>query len=781
MGLFDTSKKKKEEREAQERQLKEEAVAKKTAEDKSKKEVDEKAAQQEKQQATIKSKQAEEAKAKQETEAKAKQEAEKKAVEVKIQQEAKAKKETEAKAAQQKAQQEKEQQQLEAKAKQVAEEKVSKEKAQAETEMPKSQEKSIEKADESNSKPESDKKSEGVATSQSSAKFSVGIDLGTTHCVLSYVDLTKTTDDELVQEVMPVPQLTAAGQVETKAQLPSFMYLAHEAEMTATDKALPWSENPEFLVGEIARNMGGKTPIRLVASAKSWLCHAGVDCKKPILPAEAPEEIERVSPFQVTVAYLQHLSEAWKAQHPDAPLSEQDVTITVPASFDPAARELTVEAARSVGLEKALLLEEPQAALYSWIEKSEGDWRNHVSVGDVILVADVGGGTTDLSLIAVTQNEGNLELTRVAVGDHILLGGDNMDLALAYTVKAKVEKEGQRLQPWQVQALTHSCRDAKEKLFNDTEIDTIPLVVANRGSSLMGGTLRTELTREEVNRVLVEGFLPKVSVADKPVTRTRAGLRTAGLPYAQDAGITRHLGAFLTKQLSATEDLSDVSLPENASFLHPTAVLFNGGVLKSDILAQRLMQVLNSWLVAENVPEARLLAGADLDLAVARGAAYYGHVRKGNGVRIKGGTAASYYVGVESAMPAIPGLAPEVEALCIAPFGMEEGTEAVLPDDEFGLVIGEPVRFRFFASHTRREDTVGTRLDYWSDDELEELNEIEITLPEEGHQAGEVIPVHLRAAVTEVGTLELHAVSQRTYSKWKIEFDVRAGEEDEIA
>ncbi|NOQ36372.1 MAG: Hsp70 family protein [Methylococcaceae bacterium] len=615
--------------------------------------------------------------------------------------------------------------------------------------------------------------------SDGSPRFSVGIDLGTTHCVISYVDLAKTNDDHIEQQVMPIPQLTSAGVVEDKNQLPSFMYLAHEAEMTDDDKMLPWSAKPENLVGEIARNMGGKTPIRLVASAKSWLCHAGVDCKKPILPAEAPDEIERVSPFQATAAYLQHMYDAWEAKYPNSPLAEQDVTLTVPASFDPAARELTVEAARSVGLEQAILLEEPQSALYSWIEKSEGDWRNHVNVGEIILVIDVGGGTTDLSLIAVTEQEGNLELTRVAVGDHILLGGDNMDLALAYTIKAKIEKEGTRLQPWQVQALTHGCRDAKEKIFNDPEIDNIPLVIANRGSSLIGGTLRSELTREEVNRVLVEGFLPKVEASDRPVSRTRAGLRTAGLPYAQDAGVTRHLAAFLAKQLTATDDLKDISVPDDASFLHPTAVLFNGGVLKAGVLAERLMDVLNSWLVAENAPEARLLEGADLDLAVARGAAYYGFVRKGKGVRIKGGTAASYYVGIESAMPAIPGMPPETEALCIAPFGMEEGTEAPLPDDEFGLVIGEPVRFRFFASNIRREDTVGVRLDYWSDEELDELDEIEITLPEDEHKAGEVVPVHLRAAVTEVGTLELHAVSQRDDASWKIEFDVRAGEESE--
>jgi len=353
-----------------------------------------------------------------------------------------------------------------------------------------------------------------------------------------------------------------------------------------------------------------------------------------------------------------------------------------------------------------------------------------------------------------------------------------MDLALAYTIKSKMEKEsGNRLEAWQIQALTHACRDAKEKIFNDSEADNVVLVVPSRGSSLIGGSLRTELTRDEVNQVLVEGFLPEVAASERPVSRPRSGLRTKGLPYAQDAGITRHLAGFLAKQQSAIEDLEHVDLPENASFLHPTAVLLNGGVLKSGVLADRLLKVLNSWLVSEQAPEARLLEGADLDLAVAKGAAYYGMVRQGKGVRIKGGTAASYYVGVESAMPAVPGMPPEVEALCIAPFGMEEGTEAALPDDEFGLVIGEPVRFRFFASNTRREDAVGMRLDYWTDDELQELDEIEITLPEEGRRAGEVVPVHLTAAVTEVGTLELHAVSQQDEHRWKIEFDVRAGEE----
>ena len=615
-----------------------------------------------------------------------------------------------------------------------------------------------------------------IASTTDVRHYSVGIDLGTTHCVLSYVDITDIDEGEYVQQVLAIPQLTSPGVVEESYQLPSFLYQAHESELAAGSTSLPWIAKPEYLVGEIARNLGSKTPIRLVSSAKSWLCHADVDCKAPILPPDAPEEVERVSPFQATTAYLQHLCDTWLSQFPNAPLAQQDLVITVPASFDPAARELTVESARAVGLGQAILLEEPQAALYSWIEKSQGDWRKQTRCGDIILVVDIGGGTTDLSLIAVTEDKGNLEFTRVAVGDHILLGGDNMDLALAYTVKAKLEKEGKRLEPWQVQALTQSCRVAKEKLLTTTTLDSMPMVVANRGSSLLSGNLRTELTREEVNNVLVEGFLPKVAASDRPISRTRTGLRAAGLPYAQDAAITRHLAAFLAKQQNATDDLTDIALPAHASFLHPTAVLFNGGVLKADALAERLMTVLNTWLAAEQAPVARLLAGADLDLAVAKGAAYYGYVRKGKGVRIKGGTAAAYYVGIESSRPAVPGLQPEIEALCIAPFGMEEGTSEELPDDEFGLVIGEPVRFRFFASTIRREDTVGTRLDYWLDDELSELAEVEITLPVEGRRPGEVVPVHLCAAVTEVGTLELQAVSQKDGGRWKIEFDVRAGE-----
>ncbi|MCI0653309.1 MAG: Hsp70 family protein [Methylococcaceae bacterium] len=608
-------------------------------------------------------------------------------------------------------------------------------------------------------------------------RYSVGIDLGTTNCVLSSLDLIESDGENVVHEVMAIPQLISPGVVDNRKQLPSFLYQAHEAELAGGDLVLPWTDKPGATVGELARQLGSKTPIRLVSSAKSWLCHTGVDCRAAILPIEAPEEVERVSPLEATIRYLEHMQAAWNYEHPHAPLEKQDLVITVPASFDPAARELTAEAARTVGIGHAILLEEPQSALYSWIQQSQGSWREQVRVGEIILVVDVGGGTTDLSLIAVTQQDGSLELKRVAVGDHILLGGDNMDLALAYTLKVKLETQGKSLEPWQIQALTHGCRDAKEGLFKDPSLQSIPLVVPSRGSSLVGGSIRTELTREEANNVLIEGFLPRVKVSERPFSKPRSGLTTIGLPYAQDAAVTRHLGFFLSRQLAAIDEFRGLQKPSNATFLHPTAVLLNGGVLKAQPISDRLMSVLNTWLESEQSRPARLLEGADLDLSVARGAAYYGYVRKGSGVRIRGGTAASYYVGVESAMPAVPGMPPPLQALCIAPFGMEEGSEAQLPPYEFGLVVGEPVRFRFFGSTVRREDKVGIRLDRWAPEDLSELDEIEVTLSLEGREPGEVVPVHLCAAVTEVGTLKLDAVAKDGGNRWKVEFDVRAGDD----
>ncbi|AEI76975.1 molecular chaperone [Cupriavidus necator N-1] len=609
----------------------------------------------------------------------------------------------------------------------------------------------------------------------SEARYAIGIDLGTTHSAVSYVDLAASDGEKTSQRVLPITQLTAPGAIEDLDLLPSFLYLPHASELAPGDLALPWNAGRDFAVGELARSRGAATPIRLVSSAKSWLCHPGIDRRSPVLPNDAPPEVTRVSPLEASVRYLTHLREAWDQAHPEAPFGEQDVTVTIPASFDPAARELTAEAAAAAGYARMTLLEEPQAALYSWIQKSGGQWRKQVKVGDIILVVDVGGGTTDLSLIAVIEREGNLELHRIAVGDHILLGGDNMDLALAHVVARKLAAQGTQADPWQLRALTYACRAAKETLLTDPATDTVPLVVPSRGSKLIGGSIRTDLTRAELTQTILEGFFPQVEASARPVSRARAGLTQLGLPYAQDAAITRHLAAFLGRQVAALAEIEGLqgAQPEGATFLHPTAVLFNGGVFKSGLLADRILQTLNGWLAAEGAAPARLLDGAELDLAVARGAAYYGYVRRGKGVRIRGGTARAYYIAVESSMPAVPGFEPPIQALCVAPFGMEEGTEAALPPQEFGLVVGEPVHFRFFGSSVRRQDQVGTLLDYWGPEELQELEEIQATLPAEGRTAGEVVPVRLHARVTEAGTLELEAVPGGSAERWKVEFDVR--------
>lgn len=620
------------------------------------------------------------------------------------------------------------------------------------------------------------------------SNYVIGIDLGTTHCALSFFDLTQEGARDRDGGLLPIPQLTAPGTLEERLLLPSFLYLASEQEFPAGSLALPWDKEAAHIVGEFARSHGVKAPARLVASAKSWLSHAGVDRNSPLLPWQAPPEVQRVSPVEASARYLRHMVQAWnhsrqtaggKAQ---AGMESQDVVLTVPASFDAAARDLTMAAAAQAGLANVTLLEEPQAALYAWLEAMGENFRKHVKVGDVILVVDVGGGTTDLSLMAVTEHDGNVQLTRVAVGDHILLGGDNMDLALAHTLNQQLNAAGKKLDSWQFASLTYGCRQAKELLFRDASLHKAPISIPSRGSALIGGTIKTELTREDLTRVLTDGFIPHVPVSAVPQTARRTGLTQMALPYAQDPGITRHLAAFLTRQARALEASPDAPVKvEGKAFVHPTAILFNGGVFKAVPLKERVLEVLNAWLASDGGQPVKELQGADLDLAVARGAAYYGWVRHGHGIRIRGGTARSYYVGVEPPMPAVPGFEPPVKALCVAPFGMEEGQKADVPPQEFGLVVGSPARFRFFASSLRRDDRVGDMLeDAVNSEELEELAPIETTLTASNGNEGNVVPVNLQAAVTELGTLELRCLERGGSGRWKLELNVRMkGEETE--
>jgi len=588
------------------------------------------------------------------------------------------------------------------------------------------------------------------------SRFAVGIDLGTTNCALAAAAI---EDAAPAPAAFPVPQIVHPGEVRAEPLLPSFLYLPAPAELPPGSLALPWEPDAALTVGRFARDRGAGSPARLVSSAKSWLSHAGVDRRANILPWRAPEEVPHLSPVEASSLYLDHLRGAWDAAHPEAPLAAQDVVLTVPASFDAVARELTAAAARRAGLDESLrLLEEPQAALYAWVADRGPAWRADVSVGDVILVCDIGGGTTDFSLIAVREEAGTLQLERVAVGDHILLGGDNMDLALAHAVKARLERGGARLDDWQMRALTHGCRAAKEALFVDPERASYPLVVPGRGSRLVGGTLRAELGRAELETTLLDGFFPVVDAGERPRAPRRAGLTALGLPYASDAGITRHLAAFLGRP--------SLDRPAGHRFVHPTAILFNGGVTRSPIIRDRVRAILGAWVEGEGGRPPVALASAHPDQAVSRGAAYYAQARRTGGVRIRGGTARAYYVGVERAELAVPGVPPRLDALCIAPFGMEEGTDCEL-EETFGLFVGEPTSFRFFGSSERREDGVGAVVD---PELLDELAPIDTVL--EG-DAAHAVPVRLHARVTEVGTLELAAVEEASGRRWKLSFNVR--------
>ncbi len=612
--------------------------------------------------------------------------------------------------------------------------------------------------------------------SKGSAKYVVGIDLGTTHTALAYAPIPTEDGNVTPPEVLAIPQLVAQGTIEPRELLPSFFYVAHE---TDGPQSLPWDKDRRYVVGEHARARGVDAPARVITSAKSWLCHPSVDRRGAILPPGAPEDVERISPVEASWRYLEHLVEAWDhvvaKGDPELALGKQNVVLTVPASFDAAARELTTEAAFAAGLEDLTLLEEPQAAFYAWLAAKGDAWRKEVKPGDIVLVVDVGGGTSDFSVIAATDKGGELVLERVAVGDHILLGGDNMDMLLAHVVEQKMiadaEAAGKTLEldRWQRTALQHAARGAKEKLLSDSKAKTAQIAIAGKGSKLVGSTLRAEVTREEVQKAIVDGFFPIVDTEARPAVRARAALTQLGLPYAQDAAVTKHLAALLARHADAVDS------GKKAKMLAPTCILFNGGVMKSTLLRERLTSCVDGWLGKGG--KARVLEGNDLDLAVARGAASYGLARLGRGVRIRGGTARAYYVGIEGAVPAVPGVEPPITALCVAPFGMEEGTSADVKGGELGVVVGEKVHFRFYGSTVRRKDSVGLALERWKPGELDELSPIEVDLPAEGRTRGDVVPVTLRASVTEVGTLLLEAVPLQPKKKderWKVELSVRS-------
>jgi len=598
------------------------------------------------------------------------------------------------------------------------------------------------------------------------SKYVIGIDLGTTNSALAYAYVDNSTGESEPVELLPIPQLVNAGEVAERELLSSSLYLPGEKEFVEGALSLPWNPNPTYITGRFAWTRGVENSTRLVSSAKSWLSNQSADPTQPLLPLTAPAGGQKISAVEASTQYLLHLRSAWDAKHPDAPLEQQSVLLTVPASFDAAARDLTQRAAKLAGYPEVTILEEPQAAFYAWIERNP-NWREQVKPGDLILVVDIGGGTTDFTLISVTESAGELQLERIAVGDHLLLGGDNMDLALARFAEQQFAEKGTKLDALQFHSLWQQCRAAKEVLLTSDENAPAnhPLTILGRGSGLVGGTIRGTMEIADVRNLLLEGFFPAVPAEAKPQRNRRAGLMEVGLNYASDAAVTKHLAQFLRNAGASA-----------GGFARPTHLLLNGGVLQARAIEQRLFEVLNGWLAQAGAAPVTELRNAskqdDLMHAVAHGATYYGLVRTGNGVRIRGGVPRTYYVGIESSLPAVPGLPSPMKALTVVPFGLEEGSKVELPQRKFALVVGEPAEFRFFSSLARKKDTPGVMIDA-IDSDFEELAPIEVFLPghtEDGRE--EIVAVTLESYVTETGMLELWCVAADG-RRWKLEFNVR--------
>jgi molecular chaperone DnaK (HSP70) len=594
--------------------------------------------------------------------------------------------------------------------------------------------------------------------------YIIGIDLGTTNSVVAYTRIRSIENENPEIKIFEIPQFTSAGVIQKCLMTPSFIYIPSDQDLPSGAPSIPWSSDNNLIVGEYGRDRGAEIPQRLISSAKSWLCHTMIDRNKPILPWGSPENIIKMSPVEASAGILKFIRDAWNhimASRDDRfKIERQEIYLTVPASFDAIARDLTVKAAEHAGLFNITLLEEPQAAFYSWIENSGDQWRKDVHKGDLILICDIGGGTSDFSLIQVGEDQGELVLERIAVGDHLLVGGDNMDLSTAYFAARRMAETGIRLDTWQMRKLVHGCRNAKENLLSgDASSTQYSVSVLGRGGSLIGGSVKTVLSRDDIQNLIVDGFFPMCEFSAKPQQSNKIGLKETGLSYEADPSITRHIADFLYRNKPDNR---------NTDFL-PSAVLFNGGVMKSPAIRQRIKDLIGQWKSGEGSQSIREIASNDFDLAVARGAVYYGLARRGAGIRIRGGLGRSYYIGIAASMPAVPGIPQPVKALCVAPFGMEEGTGDILKQQEFILVVGEPVCFDFFCSMERHDDPIGHIVEDWQN-QLEETTTLETTLD---GPPGSIIRVSIEIKVTEIGTLELWCVSMDDGRKWKLEFNVR--------
>jgi len=611
----------------------------------------------------------------------------------------------------------------------------------------------------------------------SEKRFIVGIDLGTTNSAVSYVDIQSEPFRPERIRIFKIPQITGAGEVSRLSVLPSFLYIpgAYDvfpaAVRTGAPKRLDLTAgrsdgDPHPFVGAFARDHGAGVPVRLVSSAKSWLCHAGVDRHARMLPWGAGEEISRVSPVQATAAYLDHIRRAWNDAQEDGEegyLEHQMVVITVPASFDEVARDLTVESAALAGLHNVTLLEEPLAAFYSWLRRHERDWSEYVRPGELVLVCDVGGGTTDFTLITLREVDGHPRFERIAVGDHLILGGDNIDLALARLIEQRLGKDRIDLSGDRWKTLCHECRRAKE-LILEQQTGSHKITLMGRGRRLIAGTLSADLSAQEVEHTVLEGFFPLVEATAWQSDRLRKGITEFGLPYEQDPAITRHLGFFLEKH---RDDVGRIMERDQCA---PDLILFNGGSLKSAMVQQRIRDAVQNWFQTDARVQPRTLSNPDPDLAVALGAAYYGLVKIGHGVRVGSGSARGYYLEVET-RNVRPSSQDRGLAICLVERGLEEGSTIVLEDKRFEVLANQPVSFALYSSSFRSGDRCGDVVPI--DDSLTPLPPLRTLIKFGRKKVASHIPVEVEASYTEMGTLAIWCRSLASRHRWRLQFQLR--------
>jgi DNA-K related protein/Hsp70 protein len=615
------------------------------------------------------------------------------------------------------------------------------------------------------------------AFEQKQSRYIVGIDLGTTNCAVAFVD---TQRKPPAVELFRVEQWVDFGTQEKRELLPSFHYQPTRQEIASLTTSV--DADPPTVVGGLARDRGLQLPGRQISSAKSWLCHDGVDRHAPILPWQSDDDVEKLSPVEASSRYLAHIRKCWDQSHRSQPLSEQEVVLTLPASFDQLARQLTVEAAGLAGLPKVLLIEEPQAAFYAWLNLHPDNWEQIVTAGQTILVCDIGGGTTDFTLIRVRKtgdaaktsvppalhdgDQQTLSLHRVAVGQHLILGGDNLDLALAKFAENKLAS-GKQLAPRTWDALRQACRVTKETLLGHTAPPSYTIHLPGSGSRLIAGGNQVEITSGEVQQVILDGFFPPCLVTDRPETQ-QTGFQEFGLPFANDPAITKHLASFLWDHRTDGRTEEELLAMSDIEAAKPDWVLFNGGVLESDLIKDRLLTTMAGWFAgaSPNISRTwrpRILAGDRLDIAVARGAAYFGQVRRGEGVRIEAKLARSYYV-VISHEP--------MRAVCVIPGSASPGDQFRLSSMPFELAIGQPVQFPIVFSSTRLSDRVGECYDV-EPQHFTHLPPIRTVLEMPGKKRQDRLPVILETELSQIGTLQLWCAATDNSVRWKLEFDVR--------